>query len=217
MKNLHIKIISAENTYLDPLESFFNLKYPRDKLITHGMDHHRRVWGYAKELLKFKERDGLCFDQAFIQKLMIGCYLHDIGMSIDPGIRHGIHSRKICLRFLEEQNMNESDYQDLLTAIENHDEKEYADATGNDMLSTLLTIADDLDAFGETGISRYLEIYKERGVEKHELSKAILRNAEKRFRNFERAFSRWTELVDKHRDRYNILVDFFTDIKLVSK
>ena len=192
------------------LKAFFNRNYPAETLPSHGFDHHRRVWGHAKELLRFKERDGLCFDQAFIQKLMIGCYLHDIGMSIDPGTRHGRHSRELCKKFLEEQDLKESDYRDILTAIENHDDKEYADATGNDMLSTLLTIADDLDAFGKTGISRYLEIYKERGIEKHELTKAILGNAEKRFRNFERAFSRWTELVDKHRDRYNILVDFFT-------
>jgi len=196
------------------LENFFSRHYPAETLRSHGLDHHRRVWEYAKELLKYKESDGLCFDRTFIQKLMIGCYLHDIGMSIDPGIRHGRHSRELCKRFLKDQNLKETDYQDLLQAVESHDDKEYSGSAGNDMLSTLLTIADDLDAFGETGISRYLEIYRERGIEKEILGKAICENAEKRFRNFGKVFSKHTSLVEKYRERYRVLIDYFSGINI---
>lgn len=202
-------ILSTEKSFKNLLESFFLTVYPRENLPSHNIDHHRRVWEYAKELLKYKEKDGFCFDRPFIQKLIIGCFLHDIGMAIDPGERHGRHSRELCVRFLKENNMNESEYSDLLAAVENHDDKEYAAAGNKDLLLTLLSVADDLDAFGEEGIERYLEIYRERGVDEKKIGQAICDNAEKRFRNFENLFLKYPELLEKHRIRYVELIDHF--------
>jgi HD superfamily phosphodiesterase len=199
-------IISTEEKYKLILEDFFTNHFEKDFLVSHGLDHHRRVWIYAKELLQYFENQ---FDQLFIQKLLIACYLHDIGMSVDTGIKHGQHSRELCILFLKEHHLEEADYKDVLSAIENHDNKDYDNPAGQDKLLTILSVADDLDAFGYIGIYRYLEIYLARGVMVENLECMVLENAGRRFRNFEKAFSGYPELIERHRKRYNCLVVFF--------
>lgn len=210
MKNLKDRINSSEELYRAPLENFFVSIYPKNKLTSHGLEHHRRVWEYAKELLNYIENEN-SFDLIFINKLLIACYLHDIGMSVDTGIKHGKHSRDLCSEFLKEQNLDEYDYQDLLSAIENHDDKEYSGSEDKDLLLTILSVADDLDAFGKEGISRYLEIYRERGVEPYLIALSVRDNARKRFGNFQRCFGIYPGLVSKHRDRYLILDNYFKE------
>jgi len=201
-------IETSEKDLIPALETFFNKIYKKGQLTSHGLDHHRRVWKYAKELLQYIEKKD-SFEHIYINKLLIACYLHDIGMSIDTGERHGRYSREICRKFLRENNLNESDYQDLLQAIESHDNKEYSDNITGYNLQMILSVADDLDAFGETGISRYLEIYRERSIEKNKIGIAVRDNARKRFENFERFFGRYPELVAKHQKRYLVLVNYF--------
>ncbi len=202
-------IFSAEAKYKLILENFFTRHYEKDFLVSHGIDHHRRVWHFAKELIACQEDDPLLADPLFPDKLLIASYLHDIGMSVDPGLKHGHHSRELSVRFLKEQNLKETDYQDVLSAIENHDNKDYDNSTVQDLLQTILSVADDLDAFGETGISRYRETYLERGVKQHLIGTTIRENARKRFENFERLFGKYPELVSKHRKRYLILDNYF--------
>ena len=100
-----MKISSAvrksEEKYLSSVEAFFKDKWGETKLWSHDLSHHRRVWDYAKELLQYAGDT----DQLFIEKLLIACYLHDIGMSIDPGEKHGIRSRVICELFLKENKI----------------------------------------------------------------------------------------------------------------
>ena len=210
-------INTAEEAFLQSLEEFFTSIYNEERLISHGLGHHCRVWENAKELLQCVEYKENTFNQLFIQKLLMACFLHDIGMSIESGIKHGHHSREFCNRFLKEQNMKAADYQDLLSAIENHDNKDYDDPGNNDLLLTILSVADDLDAFGETGISRYLEIYQERGVEKFMVGQAIRENARKRFKNFERLYHKYPELIEKHRKRFLILDTFFKNNHLTTE
>lgn len=209
MKNLQKEIISAEETYLDRLESFFNSKYPHDRLISHGMEHHRRVWGYAKELLRCMGAGDTIVDRTFIQKLIIACYLHDIGMAEEAGEKHGRLSSEFCMEFLKENNINVSDNIDILSAIENHDDKQYTDPGKKDQLLTVLSVADDLDAFGDEGIVRYIEIYRKRGIKDRDISKAVRENAKKRFENFERTFGEYPDLVKKHKGRYKKLISYF--------
>jgi HD superfamily phosphodiesterase len=167
------------------------------------------VWNYAKELLQAYTD---LKDRLFIDKLLITCYLHDLGMSIDPGSKHGLNSKKLCEEFLTEKRMNLSDYPDILEAIENHDNKEYIDLPSSNKLLLLLSVADDLDAFGYTGIYRYLEIYLARGVPPDKIGRMIRENAARRFRNFESIFGRFPRLIEKHRRRYFILDDFFKEL-----
>jgi hypothetical protein len=77
-------------------------------------------------------------------------------------------------------------------------------------LLTILSVADDLDAFGYTGIFRYSEIYLTRGIDPKKIGYMIRENGEKRFDNFVKAFGSESEIVQKHKKRYNILDDFFS-------
>lgn len=205
---ISVEVIKSEEKYLSSIEAFFKKKWGDTKLWSHDLSHHRRVWNYAKELLT-------CIgdaDQLFIEKLLIACYLHDSGMSIDPGEKHGIRSRVICESFLKENKIIPADYADLIQAIEYHDNKEYTDSPVDDKLLLLLSVADDLDAFGYTGILRYADIYLERGVSITDLGKMVIENSGKRFQNFEKAFSGYSELVERHRIRYQALISFYSEL-----
>ena len=208
--NLTDIISKSEEKYLSAIEVFFKKKWGETKLWSHDLSHHKRVWNYAKELLQYMGDA----DQHFIEKLLIACYLHDIGMAIDKGEKHGIHSRRICESFLEENKISPGDYTDLIQAIEYHDNKEYTDSPVYDKLLLLLSVADDLDALGYTGILRYADIYLERDVSITDLGRMVIENSGKRFRNFEKAFSDYPELVERHRTRYQALVRFYSGFGL---
>jgi len=209
--NLEEFVRSAEKEYLQTLEDFFTEKWGNTRLFSHDVDHHRRVWRYAKELLEEINSHGETFDPEFPGKLLIACYMHDLGMSVDPEIRHGIHSRELCRLFLKKNNLDESDYRDLLDAVENHDNKEYSpnESAKNEILR-ILSAADDLDAFGYIGIFRYIEIYLARGIRPEVIGFEIKRNALGRFRNLELNFGAYPELISKHRKNYLILDKYFT-------
>ncbi len=209
--NISQQIQKAENALKYPLEDFFAERWGKTHLFSHDIDHHRRVWRYAKELLEVINSHGETFIPEFPRKLMIACYMHDLGMSSDPGIRHGIHSRELCRQFLLKNFPDEPGCEDLLDAVENHDNKEYNpdDSSGNEILR-LLSAADDLDAFGYIGIYRYIEIYLARGIRPELIGFEIKKNALGRFRNFERNFGAYPDLISKYRKKYLILDNFFT-------
>lgn len=202
---------SAELRYKQILEDFFVSVYNEKSLPSHGIEHHRRVWKYAKELALQLDEYHFLTDHKFPFKLIIACYLHDIGMSVETGIKHGIHSRNLCLRFLTENSIPVIDYQDLLESVENHDNKEYTTSENKSILLTILSVADDLDAFGFIGIFRYSEIYLTRGINLKEIGKLIRDNASKRFNNFEKIFGFNEKIVQKHKKRYEILYNFFSE------
>ena len=136
--NLTKTIESAENTFKQILEEFFISVFDEKSLSSHGIDHHRRVWYYAKELLPILAKQKPLPDAQLPSKLIIASYLHDIGMSIETGIRHGKYSRDICIQFLMQNNLLVDDYQEVLDAIENHDNKDYSgDFEVNDLLKIL--------------------------------------------------------------------------------
>jgi Predicted HD superfamily hydrolase len=203
--NIHL----AEQRFIPALELFFNSVYADIKLPSHGIDHHRRVWKYAKELLQNIGSEEISTDLFFVEKLLIACYLHDIGMAIDPGERHGLHSRRLCEQFLSVNKLDLSDFQDVLEAIDNHDNKEYSDSQANNRLLLILSVADDLDAFGYIGVYRYFEIYLARGIQPEKIGPMARDNAKKRFKNFKLHFTSNPELVKKHWARYLALDKFF--------
>jgi hypothetical protein len=207
--SLKDNIQSAEKLFIVPLEKFFSSKYSEKSLPSHGLSHHRRVWKFAKELLPFAAPECRS-DPGFIQKLLIVSFMHDIGMSVEPGVKHGLHSRSICEEFLQINNYDPSDYHDLLDTIHNHDNKEYSGSQNDNELLKILSIADDLDAFGYAGIYRYAEIYLMRGTGFIELGDLVLKNAQKRFENFKRAFSTNPVFFEKHKERYLVLDQFYT-------
>ncbi len=207
--NLSGTIESAEKQFKQILEDFFISVYNEKSLSSHGIDHHRRVWNYSKELLKIIPFKNSVQISQLVSELIIASYLHDIGMSVDQGVRHGKHSRNLCTQFLVKNNLPQNDWQVVLETIENHDNKDYTDKTYMNELLTILSVADDLDAFGFTGIFRYSEIYLTRGIDPEEIGYLIRENAEKRFENFVKTFGSESEIVQKHRMRFNILDSFF--------
>jgi HD superfamily phosphodiesterase len=204
------KISSSESKYLKVLEEFFNKIFDPSLLPSHGLSHHRRVWHYAKEILQEPDIHDFEPEEVFSDKLLIAAFLHDTGMSVDRGIRHGSESRKICERFLMERDLSILEFSDVLDAVENHDNKEYAAINHPRDLLTILSVADDLDAFGFTGIYRYLEIYIAREKPLVEIGHLITGNCESRFQNFLSTYGSCTDLVEKHSKRYETTDSFFS-------
>ena len=107
----------------------------------------------------------------------------------------------LCIQFLIKNNLPVNDYRDVLTAIENHDRKDYPDDPGVDDLLKILSVADDLDAFGFAGIFRYSEIYLTRGINPEKIGHLIRENSKKRFDNFVKTFGFSDDLVQKHKKK----------------
>ena len=205
------KIRSAEINYRHILEDYFTAVWGETILYSHNIDHHRRVWYYAKELLGEISAAGEDIDPGLPGKLLIASYLHDLGMSIDPGIRHGRLSRELGKSFLKTNNLHESEYFDVLNVIEHHDDKEYkTSGSTNNQLHRILSAADDLDAFGYVGIYRYFEIYLVRGIQPEIVGYEIRENALKRYRNLVATFGNYVGLIERHRKRFLLLDDFLT-------
>jgi HD superfamily phosphodiesterase len=212
--NLTSFIDTAEREFRHILEEFFTGVYDESFPSSHNIEHHRRVWKYAKELLPCYIRINPSTDNNLPQKLLIASFLHDIGMSVDPGVKHGHYSRDLCKQFLKENHLKETDYSDVLSAIEYHDDKEYHYSDGENDILKILSVADDLDAFGFIGIFRYTEIYLMRKANIFQIGKMIRDNARGRFENFRNIFRTSAELVRKHEQRYRILDDFFSEYNL---
>ncbi len=200
---------SAEYQYKQILEDFFISSYNEKSLSSHGIEHHRRVWRYSKELLNLIPLKNTAQISHLASELIIACYLHDIGMSVDPGVKHGVHSRDLCVRFLTDNGLPQNKWKSVLDAIENHDNKDYSGNVSGNQLLTILSVADDLDAFGYIGIFRYIEIYLTRNTNPEKIGFRIRENAEKRFVNFSNVFGLESEIVRNHTRRYNILDNFF--------
>jgi hypothetical protein len=167
------------------------------------------VWSYAKDLLNFPGTENISSTDLLADKMIIASYLHDTGMSVDPGPRHGIHSRQFCRDFLLKNDLDPGQFTDLLEAVGKHDDKEYRSSHENDHLLRLLSVADDLDALGYIGIYRYLEIYLMRGIGLRELGTLIGENVKTRFRNIEKLYGNHPYLMNKHKPRFGIIEAFF--------
>jgi HD superfamily phosphodiesterase len=205
------QIKSAENQFKQILEEYFASIYDENILPSHGLSHHRRVWLNARDLLKDVFIKYNISDLRLLHSLIIACYLHDLGMSVEHGPEHGKHSRLLCIKFMHQHNLSEDDYPGLLEAVENHDKKDYSEAFNGSPLNLILSVADDLDAFGITGIYRYIEIYTERGIMEDMLSVKIRENVSKRFNHFKQEFGEEGHLFRKHQERYLLLDNFFME------
>jgi len=207
--NLTEKIESAEHKFTRILEDFFVSVYDGKRVPSHGLDHHRRVWQYARELLLLHDSLNISSTPE-PSDLIIACYLHDIGMSADHGPKHGKISRETALRFLKDYHLNPGAFTGVLEAIENHDRKDYSEQAGATPLLIYLSLADDLDAFGYTGVYRYAEIYLLRGIHPAVIGLKIRENAAKRFDHFSKYFSEENPFLIHHKKEYQILDNFFS-------
>lgn len=211
------EIEAAEERYKGKLENFFLKKWGKTYLPSHDLSHHRRVWNFAQELLEVIDKRPKAKPVFSPDKLLMACFLHDLGMSSYRGPLHGAKSSILCREFLMENNLPPSEYKDVLSAVKNHDRKENLLHEKQKNLSTILSAADDLDAMGLTGIYRYSEIYLARGIPAGILGLKVIENARIRFENFESIFCDFRELTDKHRRRYLVLKKFFEEYNKQAK
>lgn len=202
-------IMAAESLFREKLEVYFIDLFKGINLDSHGLEHHRRVWKYARELMTYPEISSGINDRSFPIKLIIGSYLHDSGMAIDPGPEHGINSRRFCEKFLDDHGLKMDDFGDLLDAVENHDNKDYPISLNQSLLFKILTVADDLDALGYIGIYRYIEIYLMRGEPLHDLGNLIIKNVSGRFANLKRTFGHARSLISRFCPRLEIITGFY--------
>jgi len=206
--NLAEAIIAAEQKYIGKLEEYLKELFSGVFLPSHGIEHHKRVWKYAKELYI---ADNKVFtvpaNERAVEKLIIACYLHDAGMYADRSERHGVVSRKLCEEFLKSNNLPMKEFDDILDAVETHTEKDNLPSGEQNRLKIILNIADDLDAFGYTGIYRYIEIYTERGIALNDMGIRILKNVKIRFNNFS-LWYRKSSIYSHHSARYRQVKNF---------
>lgn len=192
----------------DDIIHFCTEIYKDHWLPSHDIGHHRRVWQNAC-LITTHFTFGIKQEQdEFFEQLIIACYFHDIGLLYEKGPRHGKESRRICEQFLHlHANKIQFETSILLHAIEHHDDKEYHSTTGYSQsgLYEILTLADDLDAFGAIGCYRYIEIYLVRHIIPDEIPARILANAGNRYRNFKSKFSKNTFMLQFIRKKYDLL------------
>lgn len=203
------RIDIAERLYKDRLKEECSRLFLNTDIPSHDHHHHERVWRNATILIERLFASGQLLDDKMAEKAIIASYFHDTGLTVNRGPDHGKQSREICSRFLMKNNIEKEIAVEVLDAVERHDDKEYTADSDPASLAAILSVADDMDAFGETGVERYLEIYAVRGVAEAEMASRITCNAESRFRHLADTYKMFPDFVKEQRKRLDILINHF--------
>lgn len=206
-------IIQAEKKYRNLLAEECRMLFSGTHMPSHDHLHHERVWENAAQLLERLYRAEMISDTSMADKAIIASFFHDTGLTINRGAGHGRESRLICRRFLENSGLPEDDCLEILEAVERHDDKSYTAVSDPSSLAAVVSVADDMDAFGQEGIERYIEIYSLRGISGDEMPQMIIDNAASRFRHLASTFSMFPDLVKDQEKRFETVVQFFQNHK----
>jgi HD superfamily phosphodiesterase len=212
-KSLNENIRKTEARWLKRLFHLTRSYFADTGLPSHNHWHHLRVWGFMKELLGQLDQKDMEYSPDELDGLIIACFFHDTGMARTLDEAHGRVGADLCRRFfVDHPQLAPRCLLSVLEAIEIHDNKDYSKMPSpleKPPLSLLLTVADDLDAFGNTGILRYTEILILRGWKPEDLPNRILKNAKGRMAHLEAAFAQSRQFIEKQRQRYNLITRFF--------
>ncbi|MFO7940889.1 MAG: HD domain-containing protein [Bacteroidales bacterium] len=179
------------------LEKLFN----EQPIPSHDHLHHIRTWTHAKRLLNTIAKEN-AISTDLPEKLLIACLFHDTGLTINIDEKHGEAGVEICRSFFSTPPISEEAFNDILEAIKNHDNKQYKEIRQSPAeLFTILTTADDLDAFGALGIVRYIEIYSMRGIKLPMLARKANKNLQRRFTHFMQQYGHYTELAAYYKEK----------------
>jgi HD superfamily phosphodiesterase len=195
--------------YGGKLVAFFNERFGSTYLPSHNLDHHLRVWTYAAGLVKQLRDSGFSFTDEFITALQIACHMHDIGLAYERSENHGKASEIIASEFLKTTDLSPALKDEILMSVRNHDRKDYVVASPPESMLTILSVADDMDAFGYIGIYRYIEIYLERGINKADIGQAVTSNLSTRYRHMRQVYGFLPVFLPTQTRRYEIARDFF--------
>jgi len=213
MNDLKHMIEKAEKKWLNPLFDFCNYVFSAATLSSHDHNHHYRVWSYCKEILTAINAEKK-ISYNLIEGCIIASFFHDTGLSNTMNEFHGTESKKICQTyFLKNKLSLPQNFDDILWTIEKHDDKDYqSQHQNNNSMLTILSTADNLDAFGKIGVIRYTEIYLLRGINITRLPGMVINNINKRFLNFKFNYECYPDLYKKHQKRYLITKNFFEEL-----
>ncbi len=204
-------ISDAESRYLGILTGECRRLFESSSMPSHDHLHHERVWKNAAVLLEQLYTAGMVTDPRLPEKAIIASFFHDTGLTVNHGPDHGRESRQLCSLFLDSSNLNNADRQEILDAVEKHDDKEYQALSDPSSLAAVISVADDMDAFGQTGIERYKEIYAMRGIPENEMPRKIISNVMSRFRHLETTYHMFPDIVGEQRINARIVTDYFTE------
>ncbi len=180
------------------------------------------------------EKAGANIPTSYPEQLLISVWFHDTGLTQTRGELHGMESRRLCENFFLSDGFLNGSMENLKTpgpehppddsmeiilqAIEHHDDKslkystrEFIPGSTPDLLN-LLSVSDDLDAFGTLGIYRYAEIYLLRGIEPEQLPARVSRNVINRFENIRRNYGNLESFISKHESRFLQVRDFYMQL-----
>lgn len=178
---------------------------------SHDHLHHERVWENASQLLERLYAGGMVTGSDMAEKAIIAAFFHDTGLTVNRGSDHGRESRHICSEFLKSLSMGDADCLEILDAVEKHDDKAYTGQSDPSSLAAIISVADDMDAFGETGIGRYEEIYSMRGIPASDMPGMIIENINSRLRHLESTYGIFPDLVDEMREKSQRVISYFRD------
>ncbi len=205
----HPYIMVAEEKYGQLLRDRCRHMFSGTCMPSHDHLHHDRVWKNAAHLIERLIRAGIVTDQDLAVKAIIASFFHDTGLTVNRGPDHGLESRHICSAFLEMTDLTEDDRNEILDAVEKHDNKEYTGNSDPSSLAAILSVADDMDAFGEEGIGRYEEIYAMRGIPAAEMPGMIVANVLSRFRHLESTYRMFPDFIAEMSARAETVTNHF--------
>lgn len=183
---------------------------------SHDESHHLRTWYFARDLIMALIKDGAQFSPDIIEAVLIAVLLHDTGMSITTDVTHGTASRKLTGQFFSGISGTPVLKEEILQAIERHDNKDYTKeaVTGNNtgVILFILSLADDMDAFGTIGVFRYYEIYTLRGIHTEDLPEKIIPNLDNRFMTMSVRLKNLSRFLSVQKKRYLQTRKFYEDL-----
>jgi HD superfamily phosphodiesterase len=210
-------LAGTEKKWLKTLFNEIKREFTGHPLPSHDHTHHLRVWYFARDLLTALSAAGCHIDQSLVEKTLISVLFHDTGMTVTTEPSHGVGSRLICERYFNEKGgIDRSGLDEILEAVEMHDDKQYAEKMQGINTYTILTVADDLDAYGAIGVYRYYEIYLLRGMKEKEIPGKAIGNINTRFSFMVRAFGFLESFIRKHEERKKRTVSYFKQFHFAS-
>ncbi|HAN17277.1 MAG: hypothetical protein A2X13_00330 [Bacteroidetes bacterium GWC2_33_15] len=213
MSKLQKNINQIEDKWLEKLFTYTRILFSKSNITSHDHLHHKRVWNYCKEILNALESE-ILIEKDLIESLIIATFFHDTGLTITVNENHGFKSRMLCENYFNENNIEKPvNFEQILDAIEKHDNKNYTEKQSPTSLLTILCTADDMDAFGRIGVIRYSEIYLLRGLPLHKLPDTVIENIDKRFGNFKQNYQFLPDLFTKYKSEYLITREFYEELK----
>ncbi len=208
----------AESRWLHVATAYLKKLYQNVWLPSHDLDHHLRVWNHCKLLAKSPVVQSQILDTISAEQMFLSCLFHDTGMIQDYSEKHGHLGVQFLNTFFQTIDLDKPEGYELISyAIEHHDEKfhiadNFSTLDTKNQLLRLVSTADDMDAFGQIGIYRYILIYTRRGIDIGELPARVIPNIEARFKNLENLLKGDNLLLNEQWKQFEITRNYFKSL-----